>query len=140
MRPAGAPVPSCAAHRGDTSGVINGFHTVLFAADPVAARAFFRDVIGFAHVDAHDGWLIFKTPPSELGVHPAPAPQSGRADPYLMCDDIEVTVRDLTARGAEFVGEIEDQGFGLVARMLVPGAGEMGLYQPKHATAHELPG
>jgi catechol 2,3-dioxygenase-like lactoylglutathione lyase family enzyme len=120
--------------------MINGFHTVLFADDPVAARAFFRDVLGFANVDVGDGWLIFKTPPSELGVHPAQGPDSGRADPYLMCDDIQATVLDLTARGAHFLGEIQEQRFGLVARMLVPGAGEMGLYEPKHVTAVELPG
>jgi catechol 2,3-dioxygenase-like lactoylglutathione lyase family enzyme len=119
--------------------MINGFHTVLFADDPVAARAFLRDVLELAYVDAHDGWLIFKTPPSELGVHPAQGPDSGRADPYLMCDDIHGTVLDLTARGVQFVGEVRDQGFGLVARMMVPGAGEMGLYQPKHVTAYGLP-
>jgi hypothetical protein len=55
-----------------------------------------------------------------------------------MCDDIERTVADLTAKGVEFVGPVEDQGFGLITRLRIPGAGELGLYQPKHQTAYHL--
>jgi hypothetical protein len=55
-----------------------------------------------------------------------------------MCDDIEATVADLTAKGVEFTAPIVEQGFGLLARLRVPGAGEIGLYQPKHPTAHDL--
>jgi catechol 2,3-dioxygenase-like lactoylglutathione lyase family enzyme len=50
--------------------MINAVHTMVYADDAEAARAFFRDVLRWAHIDAHDGWLIFKTGPSELGVHP----------------------------------------------------------------------
>jgi hypothetical protein len=57
---------------------------------------------------------------------------------YLMCDDVETTVAELTAKGVEFTSPIEDRGFGLLTRFRVPGAGEVGLYQPKHATAYEL--
>ncbi len=32
--------------------------------------AFFRDVFEWPHVDAHGGWLIFRLPPAELGIHP----------------------------------------------------------------------
>jgi hypothetical protein len=38
----------------------------------------------------------------------------------------------------EFTSAVSDQGFGLVATMRVPGAGELGLYQPKHAVAYAL--
>ena len=50
--------------------MITAIHALVYAGDLVAPRALFRDVLGWPHVDAHDGWLIFKTAPSELGVHP----------------------------------------------------------------------
>jgi len=56
-----------------------------------------------------------------------------------MCEDIEATVAELQARGVEFTTPIEDQGFGRVTRLAVPGGGDMGLYQPRHPTAHGLP-
>ena len=49
-----------------------------------------------------------------------------------MCHDIERTVAELEPKGVEFVGPVEDEGFGLVTKFKVPGAGEVGLYQPKH--------
>jgi len=117
--------------------VINGLHVLVYAHDPVAARAFFRDVLGWSHVDAHDGWLIFTSGPSELGVHPAPAEEEHH-EISLMCDDIEATVTDLTARGARFTGPVEDRGFGRSISLEVPGAGPMLLYEPRHPTAFDL--
>ena len=35
--------------------------------------------------------------------------------------------------------QIENQGFGRMARLKVPGAGEIGLYEPRHAVAYGLP-
>ncbi|TMD04560.1 MAG: hypothetical protein E6J02_12505 [Chloroflexi bacterium] len=49
-----------------------------------------------------------------------------------MCQDIQDAVAGLQAKGVEFVSDISDQGWGLLTRFKVPGAGEMGLYQPKH--------
>ena len=54
-------------HRAYPATLITAVHTIVYADDADAARAFFRDVLGWAHVDAHGGWLIFKTGPSELG-------------------------------------------------------------------------
>ena len=48
--------------------MITGMHSIIYASDAPAARAFLRDVLGLPFVDAHDGWLIFKQPPSELAV------------------------------------------------------------------------
>ena len=56
--------------------MITGVHTLVYADDAEAARAFFRDVLGWPYVDAHGGWLIFRTGPSELGVHPTSTDQS----------------------------------------------------------------
>jgi catechol 2,3-dioxygenase-like lactoylglutathione lyase family enzyme len=129
--------------------MITGTHTIIYAADPEQARAFFRDVLELPNVDVHGGWLIFKLPPAELGVHPASAPEgqtgpgaapSGHHEIFLMCDDVVTTVAELTAKGVEFTAPIEQQRFGLLTRLRVPGAGELNLYQPSHATAHSLPG
>jgi predicted enzyme related to lactoylglutathione lyase len=125
--------------------MITAVRTLVYADDAEAARAFFRDVLGWSHVDTGGGWLIFKTGPSELGVHPTSDDRGG--EPWstsqhheisLMCDDIESTVAELTAKGAEFTGEITDRGFGLTTVLRVPGAGEMMIYQPHHPTAHDL--
>jgi len=110
--------------------VINGLHSIVYATDADAARAFFRDVLDFPHVDAGGGWLIFRTPPAEVAVHPADTP--GTHELYLMCDDIEATVAGLTAKGVEFTTPVTDQGWGLMTTLKVPGAGTMGLYEPKH--------
>ena len=53
--------------------MIAGLHVLLYAEDAAAARAFFRDVIGWAALDQGDGWLYLTLPPAELAVHPAPA-------------------------------------------------------------------
>ena len=54
--------------------MITGTHAIIYAEDADRARAFFRDVLEMPNVDAHGGWLIFKLPPAELGVHPAGEP------------------------------------------------------------------
>jgi catechol 2,3-dioxygenase-like lactoylglutathione lyase family enzyme len=111
--------------------VIAGVHTILYAHDAEAARAFFRDVIGLESVDAGGGWLIFGLPPGELACHPAP-PGDGRAELFLMCRDVDATRSDLEARGVQFVAPVTDEGFGRMTRLRVPGFGELGLYEPRH--------
>jgi hypothetical protein len=49
-------------------------------------------------------------------------------------------VAELTAKGVEFTGPVENQGFGRLTRFRVPGAGEIGLYQPRHPVAYDLEG
>jgi catechol 2,3-dioxygenase-like lactoylglutathione lyase family enzyme len=125
--------------------VITSTHAVLYAAEPERAREFFRDVLDLPFVDVHGGWLIFALPPAELGVHPAGEPgqptsgaPSGHHELFFMCDNIETTVAELTAKGVEFTAPIEQQRFGRLTRLRVPGAGEIGLYQPSHPTAYDL--
>ncbi len=112
--------------------MINGVHAVVFAKDAEKTRAFFRDVLGFSSVDAGGGWLIFALPPAELGIHPTDGEESHEL--YLMCDDVRATVEELRGKGVEFVGAISDEGFGLMARARIPGGGQIGLYEPRHAT------
>jgi catechol 2,3-dioxygenase-like lactoylglutathione lyase family enzyme len=125
--------------------MITGTHAIIYADDADKARSFFRDVLGLPNVDAHGGWLIFQLPPAELGIHPAGTPgdpasgaPSGHHEIYFLCDDVRATVADLTAKGVEFTAPVTELGFGLLTRLRVPGAGELGLYQPKHLTAYGL--
>jgi len=111
---------------------ITGTHALLYTSEPEQLRAVLRDVFGWDHVDAHDGWLIFALPPAELGVHPA---DKSSHELSLMCDDLDATVAELRAKGIEFRGEPENQGFGTVITMVLPGGVDMVLYQPRHATA-----
>jgi predicted enzyme related to lactoylglutathione lyase len=116
--------------------VITGVHAIIFSSEVEAVRAFFRDTLGWPHVDVHDGWLIFKTPPAELAAHPGPPGQHHEL--FLLCDDVEATVAELTAKGVAIVEPVTEQGFGLVTYIELPGAGRLGLYQPKHPTAIDI--
>ncbi|MET0326231.1 MAG: VOC family protein [Ilumatobacteraceae bacterium] len=118
--------------------MITAVHTLVFAEDPDRARAFFRDVLGWPHVDAHGGWLIFGTGPSELGVHPTEPGGPMHHQISLMCDDIRATVAELEAKGVEFTQAVRDDGFGLTTMFVVPGGGEMVLYEPRHPPAYDL--
>lgn len=110
--------------------VIKGVHAIVFSRDAEADRAFFRDVLGWDHVDAHDGWLIFAQPPAELAVHPWSENSVHRL--YLMTDDLDGDMTALRARGVEFNGAVADEGFGRMAGFSLPGGGELHLYQPAH--------
>jgi catechol 2,3-dioxygenase-like lactoylglutathione lyase family enzyme len=119
--------------------MINAVHVLVYSADPAADRAFLRDVLGWPYVEDNpgSGWLIFKLPPAELGVHP----DMGGGPVHelsLVCDDVEATVAELTGKGVEFTSPVSDQGFGLVTSLRLPGGGALQLYQPTHATAYEL--
>jgi predicted enzyme related to lactoylglutathione lyase len=122
--------------------MIVGTHALLYVEDAEAARAFFRDVLELPNVDAGEGWLIFRLPPAELGIHPVgPGEQAkGTHRLSLMCDDIERTVAELTGKGVQFIAPIEDQGYGLTTVMVVPGGAELGLYEPRHPVAYDLDG
>src|SRR5262245_16530863 len=130
------------------SRMLTALHTLIYSDDPEATRAFFRDVLGWPHVEhpeSASGWLIFKSGPSELGVHPTSGTHGGHDYSYplqhkvsLMCDDIEATIAELEARGAQFSGPPRDLGFGIAATLEIPGAGEMLVYEPRHPEAHSL--
>jgi len=71
-------------------------------------------VLRLPSVDAGGGWLIFALPPAEMGVHPTDGDEGPSHQLYLLCDDITTTVADLRSRGVEFVGDVSDQGWGLL--------------------------
>jgi catechol 2,3-dioxygenase-like lactoylglutathione lyase family enzyme len=116
--------------------MINGGHVIIYSRDAEADRAFFRDVLGYPHVDAGGGWLIFKLPPAEVAVHPTDGAESHEF--LLMCDDVDATVDELTAKGVEFTQPVTAAGWGRVTRFRLPGGGEVGMYEPRHERATDL--
>ena len=107
----------------------------MYSTEADAVREFFRDVLELPFVDVGRGWLIFAAPPTELAVHPD---KRNAHELYLMCDDIAKTQKELEAKGVKFARPVEDQGWGLVTAIVMPGGAELGIYQPKHALAHGL--
>jgi catechol 2,3-dioxygenase-like lactoylglutathione lyase family enzyme len=119
---------------------IIGAHALFYTPEPEALRAMLRDAFGLEHVDAGDGWLIFRLPPAELGVHPAEGPtyKSGvRHQLAFMCDDIHATIRDLRAKGVTVKGEPAKESYGVTVMLALPGGLDVMLYEPRHATAIE---
>jgi len=118
--------------------MITGAHLILNSPDPELDRAFLRDVIGWPSVGAagpDDPWLIFAVPPAELGVHPTEGESS--VGLFLTCDDLPSTMAELSGRGAVFVGEPTEQGWGTLTQIRLPSGATVGLYEPRHATAHD---
>ena len=113
---------------------IMGTHMLFYTSEPEALRATLRDVFGFSYVDAHEGWLIFALPPAEVGIHPAEG-NAGMHQISFMCDDIQATVKELTAKGVTVKGEPENQGWGIAVTLALPGGCDVMLYQPRHAVA-----
>ena len=128
--------------------MITALHALLYSEDPPATRAFFRDVLGWPYLEdtnSEPGWLIFRSGPSELGVHPNSWTYGGESTSVpihheisLMCDDLAATMTELSAKGAEFGSEPVDNGYGLVVNLRIPAAGEVQLYQPNYRPSYDL--
>ena len=110
--------------------MITGAHSIIYSTNPDADRSFFRDVLDFTNVDVGGGWLIFGLPPAEVAVHPGE--KNDVHEFYLMCDDVNALVETMKSRGVE-CGAIEDQGWGILTHVILPGGGKLGIYQPRHA-------
>ena len=122
--------------------MIFGAHVLLYSENPEADRAFFRDVLGFRNVDAGEGWLFFALPPAEAAFHPSDG-QGGqghagrellRSVLYLMCDDLEATIKSLRAKKV-VCSPVEKASWGTKTTLRLPSGGEVGLYQPSHPMA-----
>jgi catechol 2,3-dioxygenase-like lactoylglutathione lyase family enzyme len=127
--------------------MIAAIHLLIYSDDAEATRSFLRDVLDWQYVEEPDapGWLIFKSGPSEIGVHPTHQTHEGvtydnprRHSISLMCDDLSRTIAELESKGAEFTGPVEEQQFGITVMLRVPGADDIMLYEPRHPTAFNL--
>src|SRR5216684_3071857 len=109
--------------------MIVGAHSIIYSKKPDADRAFLRDVLKLPSVDVGDGWLIFGLPPAEVAVHPSDKNDVHQF--YLMCDDIEALVREMKNRQIA-CGPVQDEGWGLLTHVVLPGGGKLGIYEPRH--------
>lgn len=120
---------------------IIGAHVLLYTPEADALRALFRDVFRFEHVDAGKGWLIFRLPPAELGVHPAEG-EGAQATMHalsFMCDNIDATVAELRNKGITIEGAPEDHGYGIAVMATLPGGVQVQIYEPRHPLAIAQP-
>jgi hypothetical protein len=125
--------------------MISGAHFLLYSKDAAADRAFFRDVLGFPHVDVGGGWLIFAMPAAEAAIHPLDGESSQSPDGhrmlgavlYLMCDDLNTLITSLKKKNAQCT-ELEQARWGVSTTIPLPSGGAIGLYQPSHPTALSL--
>ena len=116
--------------------MISGAHVIVYSKDATADRVFFRDVLGLASVDAGHGWLIFALPPAEAAIHPAE--ENDRHEFYFMCDDLKAEIKDLAEKSV-VCSLVDEERWGSITKISLPGGGQVGLYQPKHPTAFDLP-
>ncbi len=112
--------------------MISGAHVIVYTKDAEADRAFFRDVLGFKSVDAGHGWLIFALPPGEAAFHPSD--KNGPHELFFMCESLKAEIAALAKKGVNCSG-VQEERWGSITRIRLPGGGEIGLYQPKHPTA-----
>jgi hypothetical protein len=112
--------------------MLSGAHLVLYSEDAAADRAFFRDIFGFASVDAGHGWLIFALPQAEVAFHPSAG--NTQHELYFMCEDLQSEMHVLAEKGVP-CSEVQEAPWGSITKIRLPGGGEIGLYQPKHPTA-----
>ena len=113
--------------------MISGAHVILYSADADADRKFLDDLLDGPSVDAGGGWLIMALPPAEVAVHPAEGPSSHEL--YLMCDDLDSTLSDLSKQGVGFDPDISEERWGRLTRLHLPSGATVGLYEPRHPVA-----
>jgi hypothetical protein len=109
--------------------MIIGAHSIIYSKDPDADRAFLRDVIGFSNVDVGGGWLIFGLPPSEVAFHPSE--RNNVHEFYLMCDDVEAFITEMSAKQVTCT-KVHEEPWGRLTDITLPGGGKLGVYQPLH--------
>jgi hypothetical protein len=122
--------------------MITGAHFLLYSQDPAADRSFFRDILEFQAIDLGNNWLILALPPAEMAVHPGNGTfvqshaehQLLGAVLYLMCDNLPSLIQSLESRHLNCSPMVEAE-WGTTTTIRLPSGGEIGLYQPAHATA-----
>ena len=110
--------------------MIIGAHSIIYSTSPDADRAFLRDVLNLTNVDVGGGWLIFGLPPAEVAVHPSD--KNDVHEFYLMCDDVEALIAEMKKHNV-VCAPVQDEGWGLLTHLTLPGGGKLGIYQPRHA-------
>jgi len=111
--------------------VISGAHAIIYSTNADADRAFLKDVLGLRHVDVGGGWLIFTLPPSEVAVHPWE--RNDRHELFFLVKDVDAFITKMRSRKVP-CGPIQEQQWGRLTQVTLPGGGTIGVYEPRHAT------
>ena len=110
--------------------MIVGAHAIIYTKDAEADRTFLRDIIGLSSVDVGGGWLIFALPPSEVALHPSE--RNDVHELYLMCDDVDAFIAEMSAKKVR-CSKVHEEQWGRLTEVALPGGGKVGVYQPLHA-------
>ncbi|MEP6676901.1 MAG: extradiol dioxygenase [Ferruginibacter sp.] len=109
--------------------MITGAHSIIYTTNSEADMDFFKNILKIPNVDAGGGWLIFGLPASEVALHPST--ENGLHEFYLICDNINLFVKEMQQHKI-VCSEIEDLRWGNLVRIVLPGGGKLGVYEPKH--------
>ena len=111
--------------------MINGAHLIIYTRTPTACGP--SSATYSAAVRRCRSRLADLRPAAGRGGR-APDGRRRRHELYLMCDDIDAAIEELGAKGVEFSRPIEEERWGLVTAIRLPGGVELGLYEPRHPT------
>ena len=56
---------------------------------------------------------------------------TGAHELYLLCDDVEAFRAQMKAQGGK-TGPVQNQGWGMLTQVTLPGGGALGVYEPRH--------
>ena len=107
--------------------MIIGSHIIIQSKNANADRAFLNSLTLPSVMPG--GYTIFGLPPSEVAIHPSK--KNDVHEFYLMCDNIEATVREMKRAGIA-ASKVLDHGWGRLSTLTLPGGGKLGIYQPQH--------
>jgi hypothetical protein len=111
--------------------MIIGAHAVITSTSPQADVAFFRDVLKLKNIN-DGGYMIFALPPAEVSVHEAD--KNDKHELFLQCKDVLAFVAGMAKRGIA-CSAVQDQGWGILTSLTLPGGGKIAVYQPRHKRA-----
>jgi hypothetical protein len=108
--------------------MIIGTHTVITSARPQADIAFFREVLKLPSA-ADGGYVIFGLPPAEVSLHEGDT--NDKHELFLMCKDVKAFVAEMAKSGVACPA-VQDQGWGVLTSLALPGGSKLSVYQPRH--------
>ncbi|MFI5154000.1 MAG: VOC family protein [Chitinophagales bacterium] len=115
--------------------MISGTHLIIYSKNAEADKAFFKNILQLTHVDVGNSWLIFGCPPAELAVHPSS--ENDRHEIFLMCADIRAFVSQMKDKKIA-CSKVQNQGWGQMVQITLPGGGQLGVYQPRHESPRPM--
>ncbi len=67
-----------------------------------------------------------------------PSDENEKHELFLMCDDVHALIADLKRQNVA-CSPVDEQRWGSITRLTLPGGGKLGIYQPKHPSPLSRP-